>query len=94
MDYVSELSIKGKLKVITMSSPFVHFKMYKAAFVVSLAAIATYGFMVEAVDPLTRGVGKDFSAFPLLFFFVFLPYGLLLHEPLVLSRPKTCTQDY
>ena len=75
MDYVSELSIKGRLKVITMSSPFVHFKMYKAAFVVSLAAIATYGFMVEAVDPLTRGVGKDFS---ILFIFLFLTLGVAI----------------
>ena len=75
MDYVSELSIKGRLKVITMSSPFVHFKMYKAAFVVSLAAIATYGFMVEAVDPLTRGVGKDFS---IVLIFLFLTLGVAI----------------
>ena len=55
-----------------MSSPFVQFNMYKVAFVISLAAIATYGFMVEAVDPLTRGVGKDFS---ILFIFLFLTLG-------------------
>ena len=79
MDYVSELSIKGRLKVITMSSPFVHFKMYKAAFVVSLAAIATYGFMVEAVDPLTRGVGKDFSTFGLFCFFYPKGYYYMNH---------------
>ena len=49
--------------------------MYKAAFVVSLAAIATYGFMVEAVDPLTRGVGKDFS---IVLIFLFLTLGVAI----------------
>ena len=47
MDYVSELSIKGRLKVITMSSPFVQFNMYKVAFVISLAIVAVYGAKIK-----------------------------------------------
>jgi len=34
------------------SSNFVHFKMYKVTFVISLAAIATCGFKIEAVDKM------------------------------------------
>ena len=62
MDYVSELSIKGKSNYCY--SPFMHFKMYKVVtFVLSFTVIATYGFKLEANEPSTRKEGKELILF-------------------------------
>ena len=75
MDYVSELSIKGKSNYCY--SPFLHFKMYKVvAFVLFFAVIATtYGFKLEANEPSTRKEGKEL----ILFFTLVDPADFLGH---------------